>query len=123
MKVRYLRNHTEDGKLVNTGGLTVVYTINTHTVSVGYALCSDKDSFNKKIGKSIATVRLFEKPVHISKELVFELFSDNLNIFLSGLNKRKAEELLEDLQLRDLNDAFLIDVIVSVLKVILGNEQ
>lgn len=50
------------------GGVTLAYRINEDTVSLGYAFCSDRDSYSRKMGNSIASGRLSKIPLVVTKE-------------------------------------------------------
>lgn len=64
-KFHHFRNLKEDGSVYNMGGLTVAWEVNEQNKSIRYAfaICSDRDNFNKKVGRTIAGGRL-KSPNH-----------------------------------------------------------
>jgi hypothetical protein len=54
----HIRKHTKTGTLLPTGGATIAVTKADKGYNFYVAQCSDKDVFNKKIGRSVASGRL-----------------------------------------------------------------
>lgn len=81
MRTIHIRN-----KSSNKGGVTIISAwhvwphgaASTEYIDVGVARCSDKDNFNRKIGRHVAEGRLKKQPITLSKaeylEFVDELF-------------------------------------------------
>lgn len=103
MKLRYIHirppvDQDEWGnplKCLNHGGFTVAYFVrdndnNTITVEWNYAICHDKENFNKKIGRDVAFGRFWSPRVNnfFSNYNSTEEFYDHL----SDLNNHKLQK-------------------------------
>jgi hypothetical protein len=69
-KFIHLRVLDSMGKPYSTGGVTVAYKLlEENRVLFQYAICTDKDNYNKSIGRAIAGGRLEKHPhiMHVNK--------------------------------------------------------
>lgn len=66
MKYLHLKPRNADGTVRNNGGLTVAYQFDSasRTLEYGYSQCSNKDAFNKALGRKISSGRLIAKRNH-----------------------------------------------------------
>ena len=62
-KIKYF--HKRNVGKVRSFTLASIYDTDTNTISIGMALCGLKDSFNKKIGRTIAEGRARKNPLII----------------------------------------------------------
>lgn len=114
IQYKYYRNTNETGVSV-TGGLTIAYRIDDDSISYGYAICSDKDQFNKKIGKEVATFRLADEPTVFDEDEILHLFARVSRETLRGLNKTAVLNLMEELTIHDLSPEFISDLYLNFL--------
>jgi len=56
MRYLHLRKRS-NGTIRAKGGKTVAYEVNGNLVTLAFAKCNKKDSYNKKLGRDIATGR------------------------------------------------------------------
>jgi hypothetical protein len=76
---RILYFHVRDGfeGVANKGGGTAAFELQENgTWKVGIALCSEKDNFNRKLGRLIATGRLKNAPTYDIKGKEHPSFED-----------------------------------------------
>ena len=69
------RDMDEAGKIIsNRGGKTIAYVIDKKTgmITKGESVCSKKDIYNKKLGRTIALGRLF-KQIGINSKVALNL--------------------------------------------------
>ena len=67
-KYMHIRRVDENGAIMSTGGITIAWTGNESLdgIFVHYAECSVRDQYSRKIGRQLASKRLFEDgPVDI----------------------------------------------------------
>lgn len=64
IKFCHVRNYGEDGEILPFGGLTIAFTkLDEGKIVASLAVCSDRDNFNKKVGRLISMGRLLsQKP-------------------------------------------------------------
>jgi hypothetical protein len=87
MKLRYIHirppvDQDEWGNplhCLNHGGFTVAYMLNGDTIEWNYAICHDKENFNKKLGREIASGRFYCPRINnFFTEITQEHFFDHL---------------------------------------------
>lgn len=63
VRYRHLRNYNLDGTVSQYGGSTIctVYDDETQQVSIGYSLCHECDTFNRKLGRTISHGRAMKR--------------------------------------------------------------
>lgn len=81
----YMLNQTEFVK--NLPRITICSILNGNLVSFGYAVCSSKDQYVKKIGQQISYARALKKPY-----VVYEL--ENISD-IHEVSKRVIDEIFE----------------------------
>lgn len=87
--MNFLHLHEEDEKI------TLAYkfvetnkpdgTLIDKSIHIGFALCSNKDSYSKKIGRDIATDRLIKQPIVIPIKGSEKRIKDKVKAFLPFL--------------------------------------
>jgi hypothetical protein len=67
-----------EGSFIGThGGFTVAYQeVKPGLIEYSVARCSDRDNFNKKLGRDIATGRLARGKIEIAKDIGLKEFRD-----------------------------------------------
>jgi hypothetical protein len=62
IRFEHIRRKDEAGNVSNYGGKTVAYIVDKVSggITKGESVCSEKDVYNKKLGRLIATGRLFK---------------------------------------------------------------
>ncbi|MCK9369257.1 hypothetical protein M0R04_04900 [Candidatus Dojkabacteria bacterium] len=59
VKFRHVRVLREDGTVNNMGGMTISYReVDSNTIEFAAAVCSDKDNYCKKTGRTISAGRM-----------------------------------------------------------------
>lgn len=71
----HIRRYSEDGKLLPTGGATIIIRRmgSPDTYLMYTARCADRDVFCRRIGRAIATGRCNKYPIATSKEGIKQL--------------------------------------------------
>jgi hypothetical protein len=77
--VRHIREYDKDGKVLGKGGATVAYVQEGNRIRFAMAICSEKDSFSRKKGRTISVGRLVEGSKSISVISTWENFQGHLN--------------------------------------------
>jgi hypothetical protein len=74
IRFEHIRRKDEAGNVSNYGGKTVAYIVDKVSggITKGESVCSEKDVYNKKLGRIIATGRLF-KILNIPTKLALNL--------------------------------------------------
>lgn len=121
LEFRYFRNHNEHGELLNIGGFTLVFRVDDNAIHYGYAICSEKDSYNKQIGKEVAIQRLAMDPVIIDAEVILDFFYESLSVTLPGLNKDFAIEVFQNMSLENINKNVFIDIGLEAIRELVDN--
>jgi hypothetical protein len=92
IRFRHVRNVLDDGTVSNMGGCTFAYKEVDGGIRVSAALCSNKDNFNRKIGRTIAAGRLHSETQSVVVPISWEKFINVLPYDMSGVHITKAKK-------------------------------
>jgi len=105
----------EEHRIKSTGGVTVAVIKNEDdTLSWGFSKCSDLDTYNKKVGRTIAVGRAVKKGIttknmeyktvrNISLQLAEEIYSLEASdqVKLTEIDPNSIEDLLSETKLEE----------------------
>jgi hypothetical protein len=108
--IRKYNNNSHNHNSISNGGLTIAWYINNGAIVYSVAICSDKDDFNKKVGREIATRRLISDQKLIEHDVVLTYI---YTIHFDGINKRVAELIKDNLTTSDLSLVKIKEIIIN----------
>ena len=80
IKFRHVRQLREDGTVNNMGGLTIAYReIDMNTIEFCAAVCSTKENYSKKTGRTIAGGRMKSEKYINKVNMTFSEFHQAVN--------------------------------------------
>jgi hypothetical protein len=103
-------NNNSSNSSISNGGLTIAWYINNGDIVYSVAICSDKDDFNKKVGREIATRRLISDQKLIEHDVVLTYI---YTIQFDGINKKVAELIKDNLTTSDLSLVKIREIIID----------
>lgn len=121
MECRHVRLEDENG-LVQRGGYTIGIQMdkenNGYRVSV--AICSSKDLFCKKTGRTVVEKRLNDSNEHdfLALDDIKKIMVENMGIYFKGARAAIALSLIEALELEDISSSVIFDRIYEIIEYI-----
>jgi len=101
------------GNLSQYGGVTLAVTIGADTCQVGFAICSNKEKFNKAKGKVLARARLCDMPIKFTLKDVYDWLDDNSKG--NVMTKKCMDRLKLTLTFNDLNKEVIYSYFIDAL--------